>query len=221
MARIGVLLSGCGVYDGSEIHEAVLTMLNLDEAGQDIIPLAPNILQSQVINHLNQEEIERENRDLLVEASRITRGDITSLQEITVDDLDALILPGGTGAIKNLTNYAFMSDECKINPQTENLIVSMIKEGKPIGAICISPLVVARALMETDYKPKVTVGNKCESAKYIEENLGATHIEAGVNEVVVDEELKIVSTPAYMLAQSISEVNAGVKKLVESVLNLL
>ena len=220
MGKIGVLLSGCGVYDGSEIHEAVLTMLHLDQAGQEIVALGPNILQTEVINHLSQEEIKRENRDLLVEAARIARGDIQSLSKVDASSLDALILPGGAGATKNLTNYALMQDECKINREVKEIIVQMINDQKPIGAICISPLVVAKALADADYKPKLTVGIDCEAAQYIEK-LGAEHVETKVDEIVVDEELKIVTTPAYMLADSISEVDIGVKKLVDSVINLL
>ncbi|SJZ34447.1 isoprenoid biosynthesis glyoxalase ElbB [Selenihalanaerobacter shriftii] len=221
MAKVGVVLSGCGVHDGSEIHEAVLTLLHLDKAGQEIIPLAPNILQSQVIDHLNQEEIERENRDLLVEAARITRGDIQSLDTVNKNELDAIILPGGAGAIKNLTNYAFIQENCKINPQVQNLIEEMIDLGKPVGAICISPLVVARALVDTDYTPRLTVGKDCEVAQYIQEELNAVHIESKVSEVVVDEDLKIVTTPAYMLAESISNIDTGIKSLVDNVIKLI
>lgn len=221
MAKVGVLLSGCGVYDGSEIHEAVLTMLHLDKAGQEIVPLAPNILQSQVINHLTQEEIERENRDLLAEAARISRGDIQSLQEADTTNLDALILPGGAGAIKNLTNYAFLPDECKINPETKELIIAMVEEEKAVGGICIAPLVIARALADTDYTPKLTVGTECEEANYIEQELDAVHIEARADEIVVDEKLNLVTTPAYMLAESIAEANKGIEELVSVISNLI
>ncbi|MBM7624038.1 isoprenoid biosynthesis glyoxalase ElbB [Sporohalobacter salinus] len=221
MAKIGVLLSGCGVEDGSEIHESVLTMLHLDKNGQEIIPIAPNILQSQVIDHLAGKEMERENRDVLVEAARIARGDIKTISEINIDRLDALILPGGAGAIKNLTNYALMPEKCKINEQTRQLIIEMIDSKQPVGAICISPLVVARALANTDYQPELTVGSKCEPAKYIEEELNAVHVEAEVDEVIVDEELKIITTPAYMLADSIGEVEKGIAKLVSKVVDLI
>ncbi|ADL13589.1 isoprenoid biosynthesis glyoxalase ElbB [Acetohalobium arabaticum] len=221
MAKVGVLLSGCGVQDGSEIHEAVLTMLHLDKNGQEIIPIAPNILQSQVIDHLTGDEMERENRDVLVEAARIARGDIRTIKAEVTDQLDGLILPGGAGAVKNLTNYALMPEECKINQQTEQLIIEMIETNRPVGAICIAPLVVARALADTDQQPKVTVGAASEPAKYIEDKLDAVHVEAAVDEVVVDDELKILTTPAYMLAESIAEAEEGIAKLVARMADLI
>lgn len=221
MAKVGVLLSGCGVQDGSEIHEVVLTMLHLDKNGQEIIPIAPNILQSQVIDHLAGKEMERENRDVLVEAARIARGDIKTISELKTNKLDALILPGGAGAIKNLTNYALMPEECKINKQTQQLILEMIEKKRPVGAICIAPLVVARALIDTDYKPEVTVGYESEPANYIEEELNAVHIKAEVDEVVVDEELNLFTTPAYMLAESIGEVEQGINKLITRMIDLI
>ena len=219
--KTGVLLSGCGVYDGSEIHESVLTLLHLAKQGCEIEIIAPNILQAQVINHLTEDEIERENRDVLVEAARIARGDIQAVDKVDPAQLDALILPGGAGAIKNLTNYAFAEEECRINPQTKELIQTMVESKKPVGAICISPLVVAKALADTDYTPRLTVGSSAsEAAQYIAKELAATHVEAAADEIVVDEELKLLSTPAYMLADSITEVDIGVAKLVEALLEL-
>ncbi|MGM0471136.1 MAG: isoprenoid biosynthesis glyoxalase ElbB [Bacillota bacterium] len=220
MAQVGVLLSGCGVSDGSEIHESVLTMLHLARRDQEIVAVAPDILQSEVIDHLTGEEIKRENRDVLVEAARIARGDIKSIAEIDSDQLDALIIPGGAGAIKNLTNYALTSGDCKINLQTKDLILQMIEENKPVGAICIAPLVVAKALATTKYRPQLTVGYECPQSKYIEEELGALHLERAVDEIVVDKELKLVTTPAYMLGESIAEVDAGIAALVDKVVEL-
>lgn len=218
MKNIGVILSGCGVFDGSEIHEATLTLLFLDRAGVQIHIFAPDKPQKDVVDHFEKKPMD-EKRNVLTEAARIVRGDIEPLSQINIETLDAIIFPGGFGAAKNLCNYAVSGPDCEIDHDVEILIKSAHEKGKPIGCICIAPVLVARALKGTGAKPKLTIGTDEETIKHLEE-LEAVAVPTLVNEVVVDENNKIVSTPAYMLARRISEVASGIEKLVERILGM-
>ncbi|MFH2058958.1 MAG: isoprenoid biosynthesis glyoxalase ElbB [Pseudomonadota bacterium] len=214
--KAGVLLSGCGVYDGSEIHEAVLTLLFLDRAGAQILCMAPNIDQLHVVNHLSGEAND-EKRNVLIESARIARGDIKDLKDMTASDMDLLIVPGGFGAAKNLCSFAIDGPDATINPEVKRLIEEMIEAKKPIGALCIAPAVLARALGSKN--TEVTIGNDAGTADAIE-SMGATHIQCGVKDIHVDEKNKIVTTPAYMLGPDIKNVAVGIEKLVAKVLEL-
>ena len=219
MAKVAVVLSGCGVYDGAEIHESVITLLALDRAGAEIIIAAPNVDQAHVINHNLGEPAEGETRNVLVESARIARGPVMNLAQLKVDDLDAVIFPGGFGAAKNLCSYAFDGPELKVHPEVERVTVETVKAGKPLGTICIAPVATAKALADADIKVTVTIGNDAGTAGHIE-SFGATHQPCPVDDIVVDEGNKVVSTPAYMLAGSIKEAAAGIEKLVAKVLEL-
>lgn len=214
--KIGVLLAGCGVFDGAEIHEATLTLYFLDKAGAEAVIMAPDIPQKEVINHLTGEPM-NEKRNVLVEAARIARGNIKNIDEISADDIDGLIMPGGYGVAKNFSDFLEKGAEATVIPQVKRLLVELLKAGKPIGAICISPVIVAAALREA--KPTLTIGTDIDVARVIEE-MGAKHLSCPVSEMVVDEEHKIVSTPAYMLGRSIKEVAEGIEKLVNEVIRL-
>jgi enhancing lycopene biosynthesis protein 2 len=216
MARIGVLLSGCGVFDGAEIHESVLTMLALDRAGAEIICLAPNVEQHHVINHLTQEEM-AEKRNVLVESARIARGEIKDIKEVKGADLDGLILPGGFGAAKNLSDFAFKGADSTVQPEVKRILEEMSAANKPIGAICISPAPLAKAL--ADKKPEVTIGNDQGTAEAIE-TMGGQHKSCTVDMIHVDAANNVVSTPAYMLGPGIKEVAVGIEKLVNKVVEL-
>lgn len=216
MARIGVLLSGCGVFDGAEIHESVLTMLALDRAGAEIICMAPNIEQHHVVNHLTQEEM-AEKRNVLVESARIARGEIKDLKEVKGADLDGLILPGGFGAAKNLSDFAFKGADSTVQPEVKRILEEMSAANKPIGAICISPAPLAKALAEK--KPEVTIGNDQGTAEAIE-TMGGQHKSCTVDMIHVDAGNNVVSTPAYMLGPGIKEVAVGIEKLVNKVVEL-
>ena len=216
MARIGVLLSGCGVFDGAEIHESVLTMLALDRAGAEIICMAPNVEQHHVINHLTQEEMS-EKRNVLVESARIARGEIKDLKEVKGADLDGLIVPGGFGAAKNLSDFAFKGADSTVQPEVKRILNEMSEANKPIGAICISPAPLAKAL--ADKKPQVTIGNDPDTAEAIE-TMGGEHKTCTVDMIHVDAGNNIVSTPAYMLGPGIKEVAVGIEKLVNKVVEL-
>lgn len=215
--KVGVVLSGCGVYDGSEIHESVLTLLALDKAGAQIICMAPDIPQHHVVNHLTGKEVKDESRNVLIEAARIARGKIKRMKEVNVADLDALIFPGGYGAAKNLCDFAFEGKDCRVNPEVARLIKEMHAAKKPIGFICIAPVIAAKVLGE--YHPRLTIGSDEATAKAIEA-MGGKHVIHKVDEIEVDEANRIVSTPAYMLGPNISNVAAGIEKLVLKVLEL-
>lgn len=216
MKKVGVLLSGCGVYDGVEIHEAVITLYSLEKSGASVISMAPDIEQYNVVNHLTGAASD-EKRNVLAESARVTRGDVRDLKTVSAEELDALIIPGGFGAAKNLSNFAVKGKDCEPIPDAAKLITEMADAGKPIGAICISPALVTRVLAER--RPEVTIGSDHETAEAIEA-MGGVHKACRVEQIHVDEKNKIVTTPAYMLGPGIKDVAAGIEKLVAKVLEL-
>ena len=220
MKRIGVLLSGCGVYDGAEIHESVLTLLAIDKAGAQSVVLAPNVPQMQTIDHLSGQDISSESRNVLVESARIARGNIQDVKEADANTLDALILTGGFGAAKNLCTFATEGANCTINPEVQRLIIEMLEARKPVGVECIAPAVLARALKDSGKKVKLTIGNDRGTAQALE-TMGAVHVDCKVDDIVVDREHRVVSTPAYMLATHISQVETGIEKLVHEVIKFI
>lgn len=218
--KVGVILSGCGVFDGSEIHEAVITLLALDRAGAEAVCMAPDEEQMHVVNHLKGEVSGGETRNVLVESARIARGKVRDIREVKAADIDALILPGGFGAAKNLCDFAVKGEGCSVQPEVARLVREVHGEGKPIGAVCISPVLLARIFGEDeDIAPELTIGNDPETGGKIEK-MGAKHTECPVAEFIVDRENRIVTTPAYMLAGRISEAAEGIEKLVGAVLGM-
>jgi enhancing lycopene biosynthesis protein 2 len=216
MAKVGVVLSGCGVYDGAEIHEATLTLYFLDKAGAQILCMAPDINQMHVIDHTKGEP-STESRNVLCESSRIARGEIRSMKDVKASDLDALIFPGGFGAAKNLCDFAVKGPDCVVNPEVAKLIKEVHAAKKPIGFICIAPVIAARVLGAS--KPQLTIGNDPGTSGAIEA-MGGRHVEAPVEGIVVDEANRIVTTPAYMLGPTISKVAQGIEKLVAEILKM-
>jgi enhancing lycopene biosynthesis protein 2 len=217
MKKIGVVLSGCGVRDGSEIHEAVLTLLSIDRAGCEAVCMAPNI-EFPVTDHLTMQDA-GENRNVLVESARIARGKIRDIKEVKAADLDAVIFPGGFGAAKNLCDFAVKGAAASVNTEVSRLLQEMVAAKKPIGAICIAPALVS-AVLGKDPGPTLTIGNDAGTAAEIEKT-GAKHQDCPVTEFVVDAKNKIVSTPAYMLATRVSEVAEGIDKCVREVVKLI
>ncbi|MFC0709487.1 isoprenoid biosynthesis glyoxalase ElbB [Azorhizophilus paspali] len=213
--KVAVILSGCGVYDGSEIYESVLTLLRLDQRGAQVQCFAPNAPQLHVIDHYRGEEMQ-ESRNVLVEAARLARGNIKDVREGKVEDFDALILPGGFGAAKNLSDFAVSGANCTVQPDVLAFAQAFARAGKPVGLICIAPALAARI-----YGPGVvcTIGNDPDTAAALTK-MGAQHENCAVDEIVVDTERKLVTTPAYMLAKSIGETAGGINKLVDRVLEL-
>jgi enhancing lycopene biosynthesis protein 2 len=218
MKRIAVCLSGCGVFDGSEIHEAVCTLLALDQAGAQAVCCAPDIAQASVVNHLKKQP-SGETRNVMIEAARIARGDIVDVKKIKAADVDGLIFPGGLGAAKNLSNFADRGANCTVNADVERLVGDMLAAGKPIGAICIAPAMLARIVGRRDLHPKMTIGTDRGTAAAINA-MGVQHVDCLTTEMICDEKHKIVTTPAYMLATGPAQVYEGVRKLVAEVLRL-
>jgi enhancing lycopene biosynthesis protein 2 len=217
MKKIGVVLSGCGVRDGSEIHEAVFALLAIDQSGCDAVCMAPNA-DFIVTDHLAMQET-GEKRNILVESARIARGKIRDIKDVKAADLDAIVFPGGFGAAKNLCDFAVKGATASVHPEVARLLKEMVAAKKPIGAICIAPALIAAALGR-DNAPTLTIGNDAGTAAEINKT-GAIHQECPVTELVVDRKNKIVSTPAYMLATRISEAYEGIEKCVKEVVKLI
>lgn len=217
MKKIGVVLSGCGVRDGSEIHEAVFTLLAIDRQGAEVVCMAPNA-EFPVTDHLAMQD-SGEKRNILVESARIARGNIADIATVTAADLDAIIFPGGFGAAKNLCDFAMKGAAAAVHPEVSRLLKEMAVAGKPIGAICIAPALVA-AVLGKDFAPTLTIGNDAGTASEIEKT-GSKHQECPVTEFVIDQKNKLVSTPAYMLANRISDVYEGIDKCVKEVIKLI
>jgi enhancing lycopene biosynthesis protein 2 len=216
MSRVAVVLAGCGVYDGAEINEAVLSLLCLEQQGASYQCFAPDIEQMHVINHLTGEPAEGESRNVLVEAARIARGNILDLGAAKVEEFDALLVPGGFGAAKNLCNFAVAGAEMEIQPDFLELARAFHAAGKPIGLICIAPVMAAAI---TGEGTRCTIGNDPDTAAAIA-SMGGEHLECPVSEARVDSERKMVTTPAYMLAGSVSEAYAGIGECVKELLAL-
>jgi enhancing lycopene biosynthesis protein 2 len=214
--KVGVLLSGCGVYDGAEIHESVLTLLALDRAGAQAVCMAPDMEQLHVMNHYSQTEGD-EKRNVLVESARIARGDIQNLADVNASQMDALIIPGGFGAAKNLSDFAVKGPDATVHPEVQRVVGEMLDAGKPVGALCIAPATLVRAVAAKS--PEVTIGNDAGTAAAIGK-MGGVHIDCAVDQVHVDQKNKIVTTPAYMLGPGIKDVAVGIEKLVNQVLAL-
>lgn len=224
--KIGVLLAGCGVYDGSEIHEATSVLLAIDQLGSQAICFAPDIEQYHVINHLNGQAA-NEKRNVLTESARIARGDIQDIAQVTVNDFDALVIPGGFGAAKNLNQWAIEGPDGSIVESVKNLIIETVKAKKPLAALCMGPTVVAKALEQTGMTPSLTVGTTADDSPYdIEgitkgiESLGMQTAMKSKTEVNVDEEYKIISAPCYMMEASISEVYENAKSAIEKLITI-
>lgn len=213
--KFAIIISGCGVFDGAEINESTMTMLAVTRNGGIYDIFAPDVTQHHVINHLNGEVMD-EKRNVLVEAARIARGNIKPLTEYRADNYDALLLPGGFGVAKNLCTYAVDGSDFSVDKVVEEVLKSTHETGKPIGALCISPVLLARVFDGID----VTIGKDKTTASDIEK-LGAVHIESGPGEIVIDNKNKIVSTPAYMLDTDIADVYDGAANLVKAIINLV
>jgi enhancing lycopene biosynthesis protein 2 len=219
MPKVGVVLSGCGVYDGAEIHESVCVLLALSQAGAEYQCMAPNAPQMHVVDHISGKPVTGVSRNVLHESARIARGEIVALNEVNVADYDAFIFPGGFGAAKNLCTFAFEGDECRVQHDVERIVTEAHAAGKPLAFVCIAPVIAAKVLGKAG-GAKLTIGDDPDTAGAINA-MGGTHVECPVTEAVVDPENKIVSTPAYMKAQSIAEVYEGVKLTVTELLKLI
>ncbi|MGI3067647.1 isoprenoid biosynthesis glyoxalase ElbB [Vibrio alginolyticus] len=215
MKKVAVILSGSGVYDGSEIHEAVLALYAIEKAGATWHCFAPNIDQLHVINHLTGDEMD-ETRNVLIESARIARGNIDDVAKLNVDEYDALLLPGGFGAVKNLTDFAVSGAECSINTHVAQACRAFANAKKPAGYLCISPVIIP---MIYEQGVKGTVGND-EAVSIAFNQMGGEHTTCPVEDIVFDEKHLVLSTPAYMLAENISQAASGIEKLVSKLIKI-
>jgi enhancing lycopene biosynthesis protein 2 len=218
MKKIGVVLSGCGVNDGSEIHETVFTLWAIEKAGAQAVCMAPNVYQDTVVNHLTQEP-QAERRNALVESARIARGKIQELGKVKADDLDGLVFPGGFGAALNLCTFGSQGEHCVVEKEVSRLVVEMWKGKKPIGALCIAPALIAAVFRDQGETVRLTIGTDAGTARKLQA-MGAVHEPRKATEVAVDETNRIVTTPAYMLCGSLSELAEGIEKAVRKVVEL-
>ena len=225
--KVLVILSGCGVYDGAEIHEATFTLLALDQRGLKYQCAALNENQFHVINHLNGEEMDTP-RNMMQEAARIARGDVKDLAKASMSEFDALVIPGGFGSAKNLSKWAFDGPKGMINIEVKRVITEALRFHKPVVAMCMSPVLLSLALTDSGVTPKITVGTVKEESPYEigaisegMESLGSDVEMVGVDGIVIDEEHKIITTPCYMMQAEISEVYNGVCKTIDALLPLL
>ena len=212
MKKFAVVLSGCGVFDGAEIHEATLTLLAIAQQGASYEIFAPDVDQYHVINHLTHQPT-GEKRNVLVESARIARGRIKALSHFRASDFDALIFPGGFGAAKNLSTVAFHGADAKVNPDVEKAVKAMHDAGKPIGALCIAPAVIARILGNVE----VTIGDDPGTVQAITK-MGGKHIKTTHGEVIVDKKNKIYTTPCYMLDATIVQIYQGATNVVKEIM---
>ncbi len=212
--KFAVILAGSGVYDGSEIHEATLSMYAISKNGGEYQLFAPNIYQHHVINHLTGEEMP-EKRNVLIESARIARGNIKDLKEFSEDQFDAILFPGGFGVAKNLCSFAFNGSDCEVNPYVETALKAMHQAKKPIGALCIAPALVAKILGTVE----VTIGQDVNTAQAITQ-MGATHVDADHGEIIFDKDNRIVTTPCYMLDATIAQIGEGAENVVKTIMAL-
>lgn len=225
--KIGVLLSGCGVYDGAEIHESVMTLLSIEEIGAEAVCISVNKDQHHVINHLTGEEM-NEKRNMLVESARIARGKIHDISSIDPVDIDALVIPGGFGSAKNFTDWAFSGPDGSILPEVKLLIVNMLNIGKPIAALCVSPVVVSKALEGSDLSALMTIGSNSEASPYDIEGFSGGIQKTGmqteyqtIRGITIDKTNKIVSAPCYMMEASILDVRKNIRSAIEALRDLI
>ena len=219
MKKIGVVLSGCGVFDGAEIHESVITLLAIDRAGAQAVCMAPDVDQMHVVNHLTGEVSDGEKRNVLVEAARIARGEIKDIATVKADELDAIVFPGGFGAAKNLSSFAVKGENCDVHPEVLRLVKEFAAKKKPQAALCIAPAMMAKIYEDAPIKPTLTIGNDKDCSSKIE-TMGSTHQECSARDFVFDEQNNVISTPAYMRGQSISEVAEGIEKTIHQLLKM-
>ncbi|MCC6739995.1 MAG: isoprenoid biosynthesis glyoxalase ElbB [Planctomycetia bacterium] len=216
MPKIALILSGCGVQDGSEIHEAVLCLVALQKAGAEIVCCAPD-MEFTSVNHLTGKPGEK--RNVLVEAARIARGQIRDIAKVSAKDVDGAVLPGGFGAAKNLCTFATDGPNCRVNEPTAKLLRDLHAAGKPVGAACIAPALLAK-VFGNDLHPELTIGDDAGTAKALEA-MGAKHKAATAAQAVADRKNRIVTTPAYMCAKNAAEAWPGIEAMVREVLEMV
>lgn len=215
MKKIAVVLSGCGVFDGAEINEVVLTLLALEEQGIDYQCFAPDKPQAHTINHLQGTEKEQ-SRNVLEESARMVRGNVTSLLELKEHEFSALIVPGGFGVAKNLSTFAFDGINFSIDSSFQDTMLAFANKRKPVGYMCIAPVLLPKVYNGV----RCTIGFDQDTANVIND-LNGIHIDCAVDNIVIDIDYNVVTTPAYMLANNISDAKRGIDKLVKQVVSMI
>lgn len=225
--NIGVLLSGCGVYDGTEIHEAVFSLLAIKSRNANAVCLAPDVNQHHVVNHISGDEMD-EQRNVLIESARIARGEIQPVRDANLSNLDALVIPGGFGTAKNHTKWALSGPDGEINNDVKKLIVHFVEAGKPIMGLCMGPTTIAKALEDSDVKSTMTVGTTKEKSPYDIEGISGGMEQVGVKaemktikEVMVDEKNKIVTAPCYMMEADVVQVHKNIEQAADELFKML
>jgi len=215
MKKFAVVLSGSGVFDGAEIHESTLTLYAIMKQGASYEIFAPDIPQHHVINHISGEEMQ-ESRNVLIESARIARGAIKDIKEYNAEDFDALIFPGGFGVAKNLSSVAFDGAGANVNEDVAKAVKNTHEHGKPIGALCIAPAMMAKIFDAAT----VTIGQDPGTIEAIEK-MGGTHVSTTHGDVVYDEDINLFSTPCYMLDANILEIGLGADNIVSAMLKVM
>ncbi len=219
--KVGILLSGCGVYDGSEIQETISAMIALEELNIQYVGISVNKNQHHVINHLDGSEM-NETRNMMIESARIMRGNVVDIKTITPSDIDGLVIPGGFGNAKNLTTWAFNGADGEILPEVKLLLINLVNIGKPIAALCVSPILISLAFKDSTISPTLTLGSTNEKSPYdihsfhigIEKN-GGKSLEKGINDLCIDENNRIICAPCYMQDASLLEIRNNAKMAIE------
>ena len=211
MAKVGVILSGCGHCDGAEIREAVLTLLALEKAGIGYECLAPDIEQRDVIDHLTGDTVKGERRNVLHESARIARGKVRATAAAQASEFGGFVIPGGYGAAKNLSDFALSGPDCTVEPSVARLVRDAHAQGKPIGFVCIAPTIAARLIPGA----RITIGKDPGTAEAVGK-MGAQHVECFSDSFVTDDERKVLSTPAYMCDATLPQIAAGIEAMVRA-----
>ncbi len=212
--KFALILAGCGVYDGSEVHESTLSMYAIARKNCSYEIFAPDVEQHHVVNHITGDEMD-EKRNVLVESARIARGKIKPLDAFDASQFDILLIPGGFGAAKNLSTYGFQGVDLTVNEQVANAVREMVNHGKPIGALCISPVIIAKVLGDA----KLTIGSD-EATKKDIVSMGSEHVDTTHGQVIVDEKYKVATTPCYMLEGTIDEIGLGAENIVDKLIEM-
>lgn len=215
MKKIAVVLSGCGAFDGAEIHETTLSLYAIERQGASYETFAPDVNQHHVINHITGEEMD-ETRNVLIESARISRGNIKPTSQFSANDFDALLIPGGFGAAKNLSDWGVKGSDATVIPEISTMIKAMVDAKKPIGATCISPVLLAILYQDA----KMTIGEDAGTIEALE-SLGIKHEKTTHGEVVVDEKHKLFTTPCYMLDANIQQIGDGAENIVKAMLEIM
>ncbi|MEN9700099.1 MAG: hypothetical protein RLZZ301_1297 [Bacteroidota bacterium] len=225
--KVGVLIAGSGVYDGAEIQETVLTLLELERIGAEAVCISINAEQHHVINHVTG-EVQNQSRNMLEEAARISRGNIYEISTIQPADLDALVIPGGFGSAKNFSDWAFMGPQGHIRPEVKLLLVNMYNVGKPIVALCVSPILIALAFQDRPIDATLTIGSRNVASPYViadfQAGLQAANCQTtdcDLTQICIDTENRIITAPCYMLEASLLQVQHNIQQAMQALQTML